>query len=156
MTIPQHHEHCLEQAMQESINEGKFPEVWTYIRSMTPTLWQDNDVLLARQAVGKTEHLMVSLVELNKKYDDLKEQFEIHGETNMWVKKFRGGWEHLLKWVVREGHTKKIEFKLLEFKTVINKSALKEAKRQQIRCHVDNIKSNIDKLVYFICCFKVA
>ena len=72
----------LDQAMQENVESGGFPEVWVYIRTQTPIPFEENDTRLALQAVNKVEHLMVDLVELKKKYDALKEKYKATLESN--------------------------------------------------------------------------
>ena len=63
----------LNEAMQNSID--KFPEVWVYIRSMTPTPWVHNDTLLALKAVEEKDRLFNEYLELKHKYELLKEKY---------------------------------------------------------------------------------
>ena len=70
----------LNEAMQNSID--KFPEVWVYIRSMTPTPWVHNDTLLALKAVEEKDRLFNEYLELKHKYELLKEKYKATLESN--------------------------------------------------------------------------
>ena len=71
---PRHLQVSLETAFAESVDSGKFPEVWTYIRAMTPAPWGEDDIICAFQAVGKVESLTDALATLTNKYDSLKDR----------------------------------------------------------------------------------
>ena len=72
---PQHLQASLRQAFAESVDSGCFPEVWTYIRAMTPAPWDENDLLISFAAVEKAELLMKDVVDLTQKFDDLNAKY---------------------------------------------------------------------------------
>ena len=69
---PQHLEASLRQAFTESIDGGKFPEIWTYIRASTPGPRTDNDVIISLAAVRKMDAFRKDLEVLTSKHNDLK------------------------------------------------------------------------------------
>ena len=69
---PLHLQASLRQAFGESIDGGKFPEIWTYIRARTPAPWGEDDIACSLAAVEKVELLRKDLEVLTKKHNDLK------------------------------------------------------------------------------------
>ena len=71
---PQHLQASLRQAFRESIDGGKFPEIWTYIRARTPAPWGEDDVACSLAAVENVELLRKDFATLTNKYDSLKDR----------------------------------------------------------------------------------